>query len=318
MNEADKALLKAPGEQRAWEEHNLSRLEHFRSLSLREKLGAVQGMADVVRHLQGMRADGNLRLADSISAPLARISTKPAADSAGLISAPTVRKSATDAPTPLSPERVLRFTWTHLADLVRIDNPWKRAFYEIECLNGNWSKRQLQRQMGSLLYERTALSTDKAAVIDRARQQSEETPSRMADLICDPYVFEFVGLAERPGHTESELESALLDHLQQFLLELGAGFVESPTPSPPARRGKGAVQPNSAEVSKDSSHHHRIMMGASNRPDERFFYLSMAVKGSSSGRKLAAASEGLEINASERFDHTACVLQRLDFAYPIG
>ena len=53
---------------------------------------------------------------------------------------------------------VLRFTWTHLADLVRIDDPWKRAFYEIECLNGNWSKRQLQRQIGSLLYERTGLS----------------------------------------------------------------------------------------------------------------------------------------------------------------
>jgi predicted nuclease of restriction endonuclease-like (RecB) superfamily len=164
------------------------------------------------------------QLAGAVSAPAVRISTKHAANSTRLISAPAVRKSETDAPTPLSPELVLRLTWTHLADLVRIDDPWKRAFYEIECLNGNWSKRQLQRQIGSLLYERTALSTDKAAVIERARQQSAETPSRMVDLIGDPYVLEFVGLAERPRYTENELESALLDHIQQFLLELGAGF----------------------------------------------------------------------------------------------
>jgi predicted nuclease of restriction endonuclease-like (RecB) superfamily len=164
------------------------------------------------------------QLASLISAPLVRISTMSAVDSACSISAPPVRKSATDAPTPLSPELVLRFTWTHLADLVRIDDPWKRAFYEIECLNGNWPKRQLQCQIGSLPYERTALSTDKAAVIERARRQSMETPSRMVDLIRDPYVLEFVGLEERSRYTESELESALLDHLQQFLLELGAGF----------------------------------------------------------------------------------------------
>lgn len=164
------------------------------------------------------------QLANSISVPLVRISTKHAANSARSISAPAVRKSATDAPTPLSPALVLRLTWTHLADLVRIDDPWKRAFYEIECLNGNWSKRQLQRQIGSLLYERTALSVDKAAVVERARRQSAETPSRMADLIRDPYVLEFVGLAERSRYTENELESALLDHLQSFLLELGTGF----------------------------------------------------------------------------------------------
>lgn len=143
---------------------------------------------------------------------------------ADYLSAPLVRKSDSDAPTPLSPEGVLRLTWTHLANLVRIDDPWKRAFYEIGCLNGNWSKRQLQRQIGSLLYERTALSKDKAAVIERARRQSAETPSRLADLIRDPYVLEFVGLAEHSRYSENELESALLDHLQSFLLELGAGF----------------------------------------------------------------------------------------------
>jgi hypothetical protein len=145
------------------------------------------------------------QMADAVSAPPARISTLQIEPVPHGISAP-VRKSAVDEPKPLSPEKILRLSWTHLSDLARIDDPWKRAFYEIECLNGNWSKRQLQRQIGSLLYERTALSTDKAAVIERARQESTETASPMADLIRDPYVLEFVGLAERPSYTENQYE----------------------------------------------------------------------------------------------------------------
>ena len=84
--------------------------------------------------------------------------------------------------------------------------------------------RQLQRQIGSMLYERTGLSADKHAVIESARMQSSDAPAVIADLIRDPYVLEFVGLAEKPHYRESDLESALLDHLQSFLLELGAGF----------------------------------------------------------------------------------------------
>ncbi len=124
--------------------------------------------------------------------------------------------------TPLSPDAVLHFSWTHLLELIRLDDPLKRAFYENQCLQGNWSKRQLQRQIGSLLYERTGLSTNKAAVIKRARRQ--EPQQTIEDLIRDPYVLEFTGLGERPEYTESDLETALLDHLQQFLLELGTGF----------------------------------------------------------------------------------------------
>jgi predicted nuclease of restriction endonuclease-like (RecB) superfamily len=84
--------------------------------------------------------------------------------------------------------------------------------------------RQLQRQIGSLLYDRTALSTDKQAVIEHARQQAAEAPALIADLIRDPYVLEFAGLAEKSHYREKDLEKALLDHLQAFLLELGAGF----------------------------------------------------------------------------------------------
>ena len=197
----------------------------LRRLSYDLGAGGIKGVSPDMLERMRLFSRHYPQLAETISAPLVRISTKPAAAaSSGPISAPAVRKSAKDGPTPLSPELILRLTWTHLADLVRIDDPWKRAFYEIECLNGNWSKRQLQCQIGSLLYERIALSTDKAAVIERARQQSVEASPRMADLIRDPYVLEFVGLAERPGYTESQFESALLDHLQKFLLELGTGF----------------------------------------------------------------------------------------------
>lgn len=125
--------------------------------------------------------------------------------------------------TPLSPQLVLRFSWSQLQEFIRLDDPLQRAFYESECLKSNWSVRQLQRQIGSLLFERTGLSTNKAAVLKRARRQAAQ--QTIEDLIRDPYVLEFTGLGERPEYTESDLETALLNHLQKFLLELGAGFL---------------------------------------------------------------------------------------------
>lgn len=165
------------------------------------------------------------QLAEQIPAPLVRkLPSLSPQTQATEISAPAVRKSATSKPSPLPVAKLLTFSWTHLADLIRLDDPWKRAFYENECLKGGWSKRQLQRQIGSLLYERTSLSTDKRTVIEHARQQAFDSPAQIADLIRDPYVLEFVGLAENPHYLERDLETALLDHLQTFLLELGTGF----------------------------------------------------------------------------------------------
>ncbi len=136
---------------------------------------------------------------------------------------PSIRGSVSpELPTPLSPELLLRFSWTKLQELIRIEDPWKRAFYENECLKSQWSVRQLQRQIESLLYERTGLSTDKKTVIERARKQ--EPRESIEDLIRDPYILEFAGLADRPAYSENDLETALLDHLQRFLLELGNGF----------------------------------------------------------------------------------------------
>ena len=140
------------------------------------------------------------------------------------ISSSAMTNSVPGKPTPLHVEKILRLSWTHWIELLHLEDPWKCAFYENECLKGNWSVRQLQRQIGSMLYERTGLSADKHAVIEAARMQSSAAPTVIADLIRDPYVLEFVGLAERPHYRESELEGALLDHLQSFLIELGAGF----------------------------------------------------------------------------------------------
>ena len=157
-----------------------------------------------------------------IPATLSRILPNRLGAGVPRISATVSRKSKAQQPTPISPELLLRLTWSHFIELIRIEDPWKRAFYENECLHGQWSVRQLQRQIGSLLFERTGLSKNKAAVLRRA--QSQESSADVADLLRDPYVLEFTGLGERAEYTESDLEKALLDHLQQFLLELGTGF----------------------------------------------------------------------------------------------
>lgn len=123
---------------------------------------------------------------------------------------------------PPAEELFQKLSFSHFVELLRLDEPLQRAFYEIECIKSGWSVRELKRQIGSLLYERLGLSTDKKKLL---RLTSEESPSAQpADLIKDPYIFEFLGLTPKEAFRENDLETALLDHLQDFLLELGAGF----------------------------------------------------------------------------------------------
>ena len=113
-------------------------------------------------------------------------------------------------------------SWTHYRTLLRVDNKDARSFYEIEAVGGNWSARELERQINSLLYERLALSKNKKGLLKLARRGHEvQTP---AELFKDPVVLEFLGLPESPRLVESELEQALIGNLQTFLLELGKGF----------------------------------------------------------------------------------------------
>jgi predicted nuclease of restriction endonuclease-like (RecB) superfamily len=114
-----------------------------------------------------------------------------------------------------------RLSFSHFLELIRKDDPLERLFYEVETIKNNWSVRELERAMNTALYVRTGLSKDKEAVIAKFKNQK---PAQNADVIRDPYFLEFLGLKEHSQYSESELEQAILDHLQQFLIELGAGF----------------------------------------------------------------------------------------------
>lgn len=118
--------------------------------------------------------------------------------------------------------RKFYLSWSHYLKLMRISNIDERHFYEIESAKNDWSLTELKRQYNSSLYERLSLSTDKDKVYRLAMEgQAVEQPK---DVVKDPYVLEFLGLPELPYYSETELESRIIDHLQQFLLELGTGF----------------------------------------------------------------------------------------------
>ncbi len=106
---------------------------------------------------------------------------------------------------------------------MRIENEDERHFYEIESVNQNWSVRQLQRQYNSSLYERLALSKNKKEVMRLANEgQIIEKPK---DILKDPLTLEFLGLEEKTSYSENHLETAIINKLQKFLLELGKGFL---------------------------------------------------------------------------------------------
>ena len=113
--------------------------------------------------------------------------------------------------------------WTHYLILTHVSDPEARSFYEIEASKQQWSKRQLQRQIGSGLYERLALSRDKDEMMRLATEgQVVEKPS---DIIKDPLVLDFCGLKPDASYSETDLESAIISRLQDFLLEMGKGFL---------------------------------------------------------------------------------------------
>ena len=123
----------------------------------------------------------------------------------------------------LTPENLInRFSYSHLEQLFSIDDPLKRAFYEIECMQSNWSVRELKRQIVSLYYERSGFSKNKAKLTEIVQQGAEIAEPNLA--IRDPYIFEFLGIKSKEVMGESDLEDLLLDKLQEFLLELGNGF----------------------------------------------------------------------------------------------
>lgn len=117
---------------------------------------------------------------------------------------------------------LLKLTWSHFVLLIKMDEK-ERGFYEIESISNNWSKRELERQYNSSLYERLALSIDKEKV--RLLSQKGQVLDNPSDLIKQPYILEFLGLKEETAYSESELEHSIISRIENFLLELGKGFL---------------------------------------------------------------------------------------------
>jgi predicted nuclease of restriction endonuclease-like (RecB) superfamily len=123
---------------------------------------------------------------------------------------------------PIANTLYSQLTWSHYKLLIRIDDADKRSFYIAESTKNDWTVRQLERQIHSLLYERLLISQDKESFLAMAK--GEKKPENAADIIKDPTVLEFLGLKQDASYYEKDIEQALITHLQDFLLELSNGF----------------------------------------------------------------------------------------------
>ncbi len=123
---------------------------------------------------------------------------------------------------PIATTLSSQLSWSHYLELLKIEEEPKRKFYMHECINSRWSVRELQRQKNSLLYERLLLSTDKKSVLELS--ENGQVLKNSKDLVKDPFVLEFLDIKENTRYLESDLEKNILEHLKEFLLELGKGF----------------------------------------------------------------------------------------------
>lgn len=114
-------------------------------------------------------------------------------------------------------------SWSHYLELIKIDEETKRNFYIQETINSGWNVRELQRQIGSLLYERLALSANKEKILELLEKGQVLESSK--DLVKDPFVLEFLDIKENTDYLEPDLEKNILEYLKEFLLELGKGFM---------------------------------------------------------------------------------------------
>ena len=123
---------------------------------------------------------------------------------------------------PIATTLSSQLSWSHYLELIKIEEEPKRNFYLKECINSMWSVRELQRQKDSLLYERLILSADKEKVLELSQEGQILRESK--DLVKDPFVLEFLDIKENTKYLETDLEKNILEHLKEFLLELGKGF----------------------------------------------------------------------------------------------
>lgn len=182
---------------------------------------------ELMRQFFVLYSDRAGRMAQSVIAQLGR-----GGDGQASAGQPTIAQSmiAQSVPARIPPSatgesglRPFTLSWTHYIFLLSIKNPDERSFYEIEAVSENWTVRELKRQFDSSLYERLALSRDRQGIRRLAREG--QVVATVKDVLKEPLVLEFLGLHESHRYSESDLETAILSRLEQFLLELGKGFL---------------------------------------------------------------------------------------------
>ena len=114
-----------------------------------------------------------------------------------------------------------KISFTHIVEFLKFENPIQRSFYEIQTIKNNWTVKQLQREIDTMLYERIGLSSDKELMLDKLKN---DTISNFSEIIKSPYILEFLNIPERSEFSENDLEEGIINHLQKFLIELGRGF----------------------------------------------------------------------------------------------
>jgi len=116
---------------------------------------------------------------------------------------------------------ISKISFTHILEFIKIEYALQRSFYEIQTVKNNWTVRQLQREVNSLLYERIGLSTNKELLLNKLKNDHFST---FSDIVKNPYILEFLNIPEISSYSENDLEQSIINHLQQFLIELGRGF----------------------------------------------------------------------------------------------
>ncbi|NJM80397.1 MAG: DUF1016 domain-containing protein [Flavobacterium sp.] len=116
---------------------------------------------------------------------------------------------------------ISKISFTHIIEFIKINDEIQRSFYEIQTIKNNWTVRQLQREINSMLYERVGLSTNKELLLDKLKK---DTVSSFDEIIKSPYILEFLNIPERTSYSEKDLETSIINHLQEFLIEMGRGF----------------------------------------------------------------------------------------------
>lgn len=114
-----------------------------------------------------------------------------------------------------------KLSFTHIIELLKIDDNLKRTFYEVNAIKNNWTVEMLKRSINTLLYERTGMSSNKETML---KKLTNDNLQQFTDIIKSPYILEFLGIEEKAEFSETDLEQAIINHLQKFLIELGRGF----------------------------------------------------------------------------------------------